>query len=191
MMMIYWDVTTSSMVYGCKHFVGTCLPNYTAPHSKRPIFKSHHCENSNSQTLTCLLWNNCTLSLQEKACLSVCTPICFNHKALDGFWQNVIGTPCHWKPFQTHVTKFPTSGNNNTSTCEVRAVLVPTLNILTTVTDSNHKKLGNQSNKFSKVYKHSWRKSGGETVAYTQYNQQYYEIVLWFYVWLMKSAVEQ
>ena len=40
--------------------------------------------------------------------------------------------------------------------------------------------LGNQSNKFSKVYKHSWRKSGGETAAYTQYNQQYYEVVLWF-----------
>jgi len=51
MMMIYWDVTTSSMVHGCKHFEGTCLPNYTAPHSKRPIFNSHHCENSNSQTL--------------------------------------------------------------------------------------------------------------------------------------------
>lgn len=62
--MVYWDVTTSSMVHGCKHFGGTCLPNYTAPHSKRPIFNSHHCENSNSQTLTRLLWNNCTLSLK-------------------------------------------------------------------------------------------------------------------------------
>jgi len=63
-LMIYWDVT-SSTVHGCNHFVGTCLSNYTAPHSKRPIFKSHHCENSNSQTLTCLLWNNCTLSLKR------------------------------------------------------------------------------------------------------------------------------
>jgi hypothetical protein len=156
-MMVCWDVTTSSMVHGCKHSGGTYLPNYTAPHCQRPIFNSQHCENINSQTLTCLLWNNCTVSKRNAyrkrhACLSIHPR--FNHEAMDGFWQNVIGTPCHWKPFQTHVTKFPTSGNNNASTCEVTAVLVPTLNILNTVTNSNHKMLGNQSNKFFKIYKH-------------------------------------